>query len=127
MTEPNNGGMKRMISSQTNLSFPSDGSFVAQSVSIQSQKIVTARDISKTGGGNGMKIGKGSRDMVLFSFGWYLQQCAEILSQVTEPIAASINASKLPWAQSFQPPLSEEKYNGKHSLAYLHQRGKVYC
>jgi len=35
----------------------------------------------------------------------HLQQCAEILSQVTEPIAASINAPKLPWAQSFRTPL----------------------
>ncbi len=61
-----------MISSQVNLSLPSDGSFVAQSVSIQSQKIVTASDISTTGGGNGRKIGKGSRDMVLFSFMWLL-------------------------------------------------------
>ena len=34
-----------------------------------------------------------------------LQQCAEILSQVTEPLAASINASKSPWAQSFPTPL----------------------
>ncbi len=36
---------------------------------------------------------------------YVLQQCAEILSQVTEPIAASINAPKLPWAQSFRTPL----------------------
>jgi len=67
MTEPNKG-TKRMISIQINLSFPSDDSFEAQSVSIQSQKIVTASEMSTPTVGSGRKKGKGRRDMVVFSF-----------------------------------------------------------
>src|SRR5260370_42433637 len=66
MTEPNSG-TKRMMRTQTNLSFPSDGSLEAQSVSIHSQKMVAARDISTAGTGNGRKMGKGRRNIVVFS------------------------------------------------------------
>jgi len=57
-----------MISIQVNLSFPSDGSFEAQSVSIHSQKIVTASDMSTPTGGSGRKKGSGIFDMIVFSF-----------------------------------------------------------
>jgi len=78
---------------------------ISPSPSVASGKAAEAAETAGTTAGEtaqtqgGPSCGQGQREEGC------LQQRAEILSQVTEPIAASINASKLPWAQSFQPPL----------------------